>query len=282
MMGAFLITLREGLEAFLLVGILLAFLRKLGVPQFGKWIYVGVVAGIIASLAAAFVFQVVIDQFSNQRYQTMLMIGILLFAAVVLTYMAIWMQKQARAHTESMKKKLESLVTAGNLFGMVSLAFVAVLREGIETVLFFSALMYSGADVSLESGLIGAALGMGVSIVLVWMLMRGARNVPIQPFFRYTSLLIIVIAAGLLASAVNMMQSIDLISVLKGTLFNISWLLDDRGLIGTFLRALFGYNSSPTVLQFLCWAAYLLTAVSLWHRGYADKGTRAKGTANAR
>jgi high-affinity iron transporter len=277
MMAAFLITLREGLEAFLLVGILLAYLRKLGAPHYGKWIYLGVVFGVIASLAAAFVFQVVVDQFSNERYQTMLMIGILLFAAVVLTYMAIWMQKQAKAHTESMKKKLESMVTGGNLFGMVSLAFVAVMREGIETVLFFSALMYSGADVSLESGLIGAVLGLALSIVFVWALMRGARNMPIGPFFRYTSLLIIIIAGGLLASAVNMMQSIELITVMKDTLFNIAWLLDDRGLVGTFLRALFGYNSSPTSLQFLCWVAYLAVAVTLWHRGYAPKPQAKEG-----
>ncbi|GAB3445719.1 FTR1 family iron permease [Insolitispirillum peregrinum] len=268
MLAAFLITLREGLEAFLLVGILLAFLRKLDALHYAKWIYVGVAGGVVASLAAAFLFQVVIDQFSNAAYQTMMMIGILLFAAAVLTYMAIWMQKQARAQTESVKRKLEGFVTAGNLFGMISLAFVAVLREGVETVLFFSALMYSGAEVSLEAGLIGAALGLAVSIALVWMLLKSTRKIALQPFFRYTSLLIIIIAAGLLGSAVNMLQSVELVSVMTDHLFDISFILDDRGLIGTFLRALFGYNSSPTQLQFLCWALYLALAVTLWHRGY--------------
>lgn len=271
MSAAFLITLREGLEAFLLVGILLAFLRKLGAPQYAKWIYVGVGAGVVASIIAAFLFQVVIDQFSNAHYQHLLMIFILLFAAAVLTYMAIWMQKQARAHTESVKQKLEGYVTAGNMFGMVSLAFVAVMREGIETVLFFSALMYSGAEITLQGALIGAVTGLAASIILVWVLMRGTRNVPIQPFFRYTSLLIIIIAAGLFGSAINMMQSIDLVSILNTPIFDISWLLDDRGTFGTFLRALFGYNASPSGLQFLCWFAYLATAVWLWHRGYAAK-----------
>lgn len=275
MLAAFLITLREGLEAFLLVGILLAFLRKLDALQHAKWIYVGVAGGVVASLVAAFLFQVVLDQFSNAAYQNLLMIGILLFAAAVLTYMAIWMQKQAKAQTESVKKRLEGFVTAGNLFGMISLAFVAVLREGIETVLFFSALMYSGADVSLESGLIGAVLGMGLSIVLVWMLLKSTRKVPLQPFFRYTSLLIIIIAAGLLASAVNMMQSAELVMVMKDHLFDISFILDDRGVVGTFLRALFGYNSSPTQLQFVCWAVYLALAVLMWHRGYQQPKVKA-------
>lgn len=269
MLASFLITFREGLEAFLLVGIVLAYLRKLGAPQHGKWIYLGVLAGLIVSLAIAVVFQVVVDQFENERYQTMLMIGVLLVASVVLSSMALWMQRQAKAHTESVKRQLQGYVDSGNLLGMVLLSFVAVLREGFETVLFFSALTYSGQGVDLHSGLTGAALGLIAAVALVWVLMRGTRRVPLQPFFRYTSLLVIVIAAGLLGSAVNMMQSVGWISVLSAPLFDISHVLDDRGLFGTFLRALFGYNSSPTPLQFGCWLLYLSIAIALWRRGYA-------------
>lgn len=269
MLASFLITFREGLEAFLLVGIVLAYLRKLDASHHAKWIYAGVVAGLLVSLAGAVVFQVVLDQFENERYQTLLMIGVLLIAAVVLSTMALWMQRQARAHTESVKRQLEGFVRGGDVLGMVLLSFVAVLREGFETVLFFSALMYSGQGVTLESGAVGAVLGLAVSLVLVWALMRSTRRVPLQPFFRYTSLLVIVIAAGLLGSAVNMMQSVGLISVLTVPVFDISDILDDRGMIGTFLRALFGYNSSPTALQFGCWAVYLGIAVTLWRRGYA-------------
>lgn len=273
MLPSFLITFREGLEAFLLVGILLAFLRKLDAIHHAKWIYSGVVAGMIVSVAVAFLFQVVLDQFTNERYQGYLMIGILLFATTVLTYMALWMQKQARAQTESVKKKLEDYVSGGNLFGMVVLAFVAVLREGMETVLFFSALMYSGAEVTMEDGLIGAVLGIILSVALVWVLMRSTRKVPLQPFFRYTSLLIIIIAAGLLSSAVNMMQSVHLVALWMTPVFDISHVLDDRGVFGTFLRALFGYNSSPTGLQLASWLVYLGAALPLWHQGYAPVKT---------
>lgn len=268
MLASFLITFREGLEAFLLVGIVLAYLRKLDASHHAKWIYLGVAAGLVASLAGAVVFQVVVDQFDNERYQTMLMIGVLLVASVVLSSMALWMQRQARAHTESVKRQLQGYVDSGNLLGMVLLSFVAVLREGFETVLFFSALTYSGQGVELEAGAMGAALGLAAAIALVWLLMRGTRRVPLQPFFRYTSLLVIVIAAGLLGSAVNMMQSVGLITVLPAPLFDISHILNDRGLVGTFLRALFGYNSSPTPLQFGSWLLYLGIAVTLWRRGY--------------
>lgn len=282
MLPSFLITFREGLEAFLLVGILLTYLRKLDARQYARWIHLGVVAGVLVSLAVAVVFQLLVSQFDNERYQNYLMIGILLFATGVLTYMAIWMQKQAQAQTERVKAQLAALVTTGNLVGMVALAFIAVMREGVETILFFSALMYSGQGVTLESGLAGALLGLVASILLVWLLMRGARNVPLKAFFRYTSLLILVIAAGLLGSAVNMMQAAALIPAGGAPLFDIAHILDDRSTFGTFLRALFGYNSSPTPLQFGVWAIYLSVALVLWQRSYrAQPAARPAGSSHA-
>lgn len=269
MLASFLITLREGLEAFLLVGIILAYLRKLGAERYSDWIYAGVGAGLVASVGAAFVFQFVVSQFHSEYYRTLLMIVILLFAALVLSYMAVWMGKQAKAHTEEVKRQLEGYVSAGNVMGMVMLAFIAVLREGIETVLFFSALMYSGQGVTLQQGVIGALAGLAASIVLVWVLMRGTRRLPLQPFFRYSALLIVIIAAGLLGSSVNMMQSAELITVGTHPLFDISGILSDQGFIGTFLRALFGYNSSPTPVQFGAWALYLVIAITMWRRTYA-------------
>ena len=109
MFASFLITLREGLEAFLLVGIALSYLSKLNARQYNKYIYVGVFAGLILSLAIAVVFQVVVDQFSSELYRNILMAGILLFATVVLTYMAIWMQSQAKNQVEGMKKEIDDI-----------------------------------------------------------------------------------------------------------------------------------------------------------------------------
>jgi len=269
MLPSFLITFREGLEAFLLVGIILAYLTKLNARHYGRYIYVGVGAGVVASLVIAFLFQVVVDQFNNAQYQRYLMIFILMFAAVVLTYMAIWMQQQAKAHADQVKRHLEAHVSTGNLWGMIFLAFIAVLREGFETVLFFSALLYSGQGVTLKSGLTGAVIGLAASILLVWLLLRGTRQVPIRAFFRYTGLLVIVIAAGLLASAINMMQAADLLPVVVEQVFDIRFVLDDQGTFGTFLRALFGYNAAPTLLQFGVWAGYLAVFLVFWNRSYA-------------
>ena len=269
MFASFLITFREGLEAFLLVGIILSYLAKLGQSKHNKLIYLGVALGLIASLIVAFIFQFVVDQFDAHEYRNLLMAGILGFATLVLTYMAIWMQRQAKTQVSNMQQNIREILTTGNVFGLIFLAFLAVMREGFETVLFFSALMYSGqGDFSLQDGLIGAGAGLIASLVLVIVLMRGSRKVPLQAFFKWTSLLIIIIAAGLLSSASNMLQSADVLPVFQTAVFDISHILDDQGVFGTFLRALFGYNSSPNLLPLVIWFAYLAIFTVFWHRGY--------------
>jgi len=174
-----------------------------------------------------------------------------------------------------MTARIDAAIDGGNLFGLVLLAFLAVMREGFETVLFFSALVYSGQGVDLHQGLMGALAGLLVSVVLVWGLLRSTRKVALAPFFRWTGLLIIIIAAGLLSSAVNMLQAADVITFWTTPVFNISHILDDKGVFGTFLRALFGYNASPAGLQLLTWASYLIIFVTLWHRSYRPQGSAA-------
>lgn len=268
MLASFLITLREGLEAFLIVGIILSYLSRLQVKQYHKYIYLGVMLGIVVSLVLAYIFQVVIYGMENELYQHYLMIFILLFATLVLSYMVFWMSNQAKQIKGEIEENLERLVTAGNIAGMVFLAFLAVLREGFESVLFFSSLSI-GENISAKDGLIGASLGIVVSVVFVYALMKGVKNIPIKAFFKYTSLLILIIAGGLFGSAVSMMQASGLVPVFMPIVYDISHILDDRSLVGTFLRALFGYNSSPSLLHLLSWALYMSSAVILWKRTYA-------------
>lgn len=269
MFASFLITFREGLEAFLIVGIALSYLTKLNARQYHKYIYLGATVGLLLSLVIAVVFQFVIDQFSTDLYRNYLMAGILIFATIVLTYMAIWMQNQAKQQVADVQKNLDLMVSTGNVVGLVFLATLAVLREGFETILFFSALMYSGmGDFSAEQAIIGGVLGLALSVILVWMMLKGARKVPLAEFFRWTSLLIIIIAAGLLSSAINMLQAAELLPVIHAQVFDISHILDDRGVFGTFLRALFGYNSSPSLLQLSTWVLYMSLFSVMWNRSY--------------
>ncbi|MCB8838182.1 FTR1 family protein [Aurantimonas sp. VKM B-3413] len=270
MLVTFLIAFRESLEAFLLVGILIAYLKRMDAGRYVKWIYVGVAAGVLASLLGAFVLQVVVDQFSNDVYRAYLSAGIMIAATIALTYMAIWMQKQAKAQTAHATQQLESYVTAGNVFGVAILAFISVWREGLETVLFFSALAYTGETISLPGFLVGVL----AAIVLVWVLISGTRKVPLGTLFRWTSLLLIVVAAGLLGSAVNTLQGVDILPGSITPLFDLSGILPDQDGIGAFLRGLFGYNASPTLLQFAVWIAFLVNAIVLWSRSYTSTPAR--------
>ncbi|WP_108060764.1 FTR1 family iron permease [Poseidonibacter lekithochrous] len=268
MLASFLITFREGLEAFLIVGIILSYLGKLQATKYKKFIYLGVLIGVVISIIIAYIFQVVIYGMDNETYQHYLMIFILLFATLVLSYMVVWMANQSKQIKGEIEENIKKLVTAGNIAGMVFLAFLAVLREGFETVLFFSSLSFS-ESITLEDGLIGAFSGLVLSIVLVYFLMRGAKNIPIKSFFKYTGLLILIIAGGLFGSAVSMMQAADLLPTFIPVVYDISFILDDRGLFGTFLRALFGYNSSPTFMHLISWAVYMSTAILLWRKTYS-------------
>ena len=268
MLASFLITFREGLEAFLIVGIILSYLGKLQAQKYNKFIYLGVLVGIIVSLFIAYIFQVLIFGMDNEVYQHYLMIFILLFATSVLSYMVVWMANQSKQIKGEIEENLKNLVTTGNILGMVFLAFLAVLREGFETVLFFSSLTVT-EDFSMQDGLIGAIIGLLLSIILVYALIKGVKNVLIKSFFKYTGLLILIIAGGLFGSAVSMMQASELIPIFVPMVYDISFILDDRGIFGTFLRALFGYNSSPTLLHLVSWALYMITAIYLWRKNYS-------------
>ena len=263
MIATFLITFREGLEAFLLVGILLAYLDRLEARNKAIWIWLGVLAGVIVSVLAAFILQVVVNQFDNAAYRLMLTIAIMLTAVLILSYMALWMQKQAKAHSQAAQAQLAAHVSAGRVLGIAALAFVSVLREGIETVLFLSALGYGGHEVSPAWGLAGLLL----SAVLVWILLRTTQKVPLTQFFRGTSLLLIVIAAGLLSSVVNQLQALGVELGSTTPIFDLSDVLSDTTGFGIFLRGLFGYNATPTLAQFATWLVFLGTAATLWWRG---------------
>ncbi|MEM9631888.1 MAG: FTR1 family protein [Pseudomonadota bacterium] len=265
MFGTFLIVFREGLEAFLLVGILLAYLRKLEATRYSIWIFAGAIAGALVAFATAFVFQFVVSEFHSKAYRLLLTAAIMLLAACVLTYMAIWMQKQAKEMTGSAKEHLREYVSTGNVIGVAFLSFISVWRESMETILFLSALMFSGVQISWIGGVLGAVLAMA----LVWLMMRGARHVPIGSFFRWSSLLVLIIAAGLLSSATNILQGLGYLPGPTTALFDLSPILPDTGGPGEFLRGLFGYDASPTPLQFAVWLVFMLTALTLWHRAYS-------------
>ncbi|VAX20959.1 hypothetical protein MNBD_NITROSPINAE04-1242 [hydrothermal vent metagenome] len=260
MTGGLLISFREGLEAFLVVGIILSFLTRIDLKRYHKWVYAGVGLGLVTAFALAFFFQLFYSGFQSARAELYIKIGIMGFAVLMLTYMLVWMARNSRRIKGSVEKRLDDIVSAGNILALVFMAYLAILREGFETVLFLGALY--GAKMG-EAALYGSLIGLALAIAVTTAIFKGMKKVPIHLFFKITGALVLVIAAGLLNNMVGIMQDINLLPVVKSAVFDISWLMSDSSDVGIFFKALFGYTSAPSLLQIVSYMAYMTGSVYL-------------------
>jgi high-affinity iron transporter len=257
--AAFLVALREGIEAALIISILLAYLRQIKQTDRQYLVWWGTGLAIVVSVAVGAVIFAAGAEFEGTGEQVFE--GLVTLAAVgVLTWMIFWMRRQgARVKSELQDKVDAALMTGGLALG--GLAFVAVVREGIETALFIFA---AAKGTAVDSGgvweqLLGATLGLAVAAALGVLLYRGGIRMNLRTFFRYTGALLIVVAAGLFAFGVHELQEAGWLPFLTGTAFDISGSLPDDSGLGGILRAIFGYQANPTWLEVVAWVGYLVT-----------------------
>jgi high-affinity iron transporter len=259
MIAAFLITLREGLEAALIVGIVLGVLRKLGCANRSRPVWVGVLVAVVASIVAGLVFNGLGVAFEGRGEEIFEGVAMLL-AAGVLTWMIFWMQRQGRQIQMELESDVRRAVTTGSAWALFSLAFVAVVREGIETVLFLTAAAFSATP---AQTLTGGALGLVIAVVLGWLMFVVGKRLDVRSFFRGTSILLILFAAGLVAHGVHELQEAALLPTFVEHVWDINFVLDERGPVGTFLKALFGYNGNPSLLEVIAYSAYFVVVGSM-------------------
>jgi len=257
--AAFLVALREGIEAALIISILLAYLRQIGRADMQHLVWWGAGLAVVVSVAIGTVIFAAGAEFEGTGEQVFE--GLVTLAAVgVLTWMIFWMRRQgARVKSELQEKVDAALMTGGLAIGL--LAFVTVVREGIETALFIFA---AAKGTAVESGgvweqLLGAALGLVLAAGLGVLLYRGGIRMNLRTFFRYTGALLIVVAAGLFAFGIHELQEAGWLPFLTGTAFDISGTVPDDSGVGGILRALFGYQANPTWLEVVAWVGYLVT-----------------------
>ncbi len=263
MTGGLLITFREGLEAFLVVGIILSYLSRVNMKRYHKWVYAGVGLGLASAFVLAFLFQLFYSGFESARAELHIKIGIMGFAVVVLTYMLVWMARNSRYIKGFVEKQLDEIVSAGSVFALAFMAYLAILREGFETVLFLGALY--GNEMG-AAALYGSLIGLALALAVTTAIFKGMRKVPIRLFFKITGALILVIAAGLLNNMVGIMQDINMLPVVKSAVFDLSWLMSDSSDVGIFFKALFGYTSAPSLLQITAYMMYFTGSVYLLNR----------------
>lgn len=271
--AAFLITLREGIEAALVVSIILAYLNTIGRRDRHRVVWTGVGAAIAVSLVAGTVLFLTVGAISETSERTAEIIeGIgSLLAVAVLTWMIFWMRRQARYIKGELQERVDMALASGSTLALGALAFFVVVREGLETALFLFGTIREEVVGSVALGYVGAGLGLVVAALLGVLIYKGGIRLNLRTFFKVTGILILVVAAGLFAYGIHELQEVGWITVGTATAFDISGVLSDEGTVGALLRALFGYNADPTVLELVAWLGYLLVTGFLFLRPHRER-----------
>lgn len=269
MIGSALILLREGLEAALIVAIVLAYLRKLGRRDRFGTVWAGAAAATaIATAVGVTLFLTVGELTGDARKLTFA--AIMVTAAAVLTWMIFWMGRQARLIKGELQAKVDTALVAGSMTALAAVVFFGVLREGIETALFF--LAAAGQSSTLDS-LAGGALGLTAALVLAYAFYRGASWLDLRQFFAISGALVLLFAAGLLSRAVAEIQVASAIPTFWYPVFDASSLgvLSVHNFSGQLLRGLFGWDPAPSIEQLALWAGYVGVVGGLYFRTLARR-----------
>ncbi len=262
--------LREGVEAALILAIICAYLARTGNRRHFPKIFAGAGLAIVLSALLGIAIFVTVGSF-QEPYEQLFEAATLILAAGVVTWMLFWMRRQAGSVKSELQAAVDRALTDGSASALAFLAFIAVVREGVETSLF---LVGQAASARAEGGAIwvlaGALVGLAIAAVLGVGFYHGSRRLNLGTFFRWTGVALVFIAAGLLGRAIHELVEIGVITFGTQTLFDISAILphDERGgsLIGQFLAALFGYTSTPEVTAFVVWLTYIVVVLSLYLR----------------
>lgn len=254
MLANFLIGLREGLEAALVVGIIAAYLVKTRNVAKLPAMWVGVAAAVLLSLAVGALLAFSSASLSFEAQEAFG--GFMSFIAVgFVTWMIFWMRRTARTIKAELEGKLESALSMGT-YALAAMAFVAVAREGLETSVFIWAAVQSTDQTTVP--IVGAVLGLATAVLLGWLLYKRAVKINLALFFKITGVGLVIVAAGVLAYGVHDLQEARILPGLNNHAFDISSTIPLSSWYGTLLKGAFNFNPTPTWLELGAWLAYLI------------------------
>ncbi len=273
-MASFLVMLREGVEAALIVGILLAYLRTLQLRREARWVWAGTISAASLSVIAGIAIFSTIGSL-NERAEEIAEGLVAWVAAGLLTWMVFWMGSQARHIRGRLESEVDSALTSGGAGALTAIAFFAVLREGLESALFLISTTVGADSDGLQ--LMGGLLGLGAAIVIGYLIYRGGTRIDIRVFFRVTGVLIVLFAAGLVAKGIHEFQEVGLLPALVDPLWNLGILDPDTSVAGQFGKSLFGWRPDPSLLMVIGYLAYLLPIGAAFLSGRGVRKTSAQG-----
>lgn len=260
LLGSGLIGLREGLEASIVVMILVAFLVKSDRRDALKWVWLGVAAAIAMTAGVFLTIQYGAYTIKDLAAEAIAGIASLLAVAIV-TSMVLWMRRASASLSGELREGMAKALDTGAL-AVTALAFLAVGREGFETALF----MVGYAAAESVWPLLGLLAGVALAAAIAWGMYAGAIRINLSKFFRYTGAFLIVVAAGILSYGVGALQTVGWLPGATARAFDITSWMDWTSWYGQAVQGIFNVHPTPTVLQFLCWLAYLVIVLSLFLR----------------
>lgn len=254
MLPSFLLALREGVEAALIIGILFGALRKLDRMDLSSRVWFGALSAIGVSILGAVGLTIAgmsLEGTAEQVFEGVTM----LVAAGLLTWMIFWMHRQSRFLRGKIENNVRQAIGHTGGMALFWVAFLAVVREGIELALLLVAV---GMTTGAMQNLTGSVLGLAAAVALGWLLFTSTRRLPLGRFFQVTNILLIFFAAGLVAHGVHEFNEAGLIPSVIEHLYNINPVLDEKSVIGQLLTALFGYNGNPSLTESIAYVGYFL------------------------
>ncbi len=277
MLAPFLIMLREGLEAALIVGIIAGYLRQTGRGQWLPAVWIGIFLAVATALFAGAVLQLLSAGFP-QKAQEMFEAAIGFIAVFVLVCMVFWMKRAARSIKRELQSSVDTALAGGAAWGLIGMVFLATAREGLESIFFLLAVFQQSPSAAAP---VGALLGVLVAVAAGWAIYAGALRLDLRRFFRWTGVFILFVAAGLLAGAVKALHEAGLWNGLQRVVWDISHVLPETGPVGTVLSGLLGYREAPTLGEVIVYAVFLAVTLLLFLRPVAPAAIPAKSLSDA-
>jgi FTR1 family protein len=255
----FVIGLREGLEASLIVGIIAAFLAAQQRRDALRWVWVGVLSAASVCAAVGITLHIVGEELPRKQQEGLETI-IAVVAVGAVTWMIVWMKRHAPTLSRDLRDNTAAALATGSALGLIGMAFLAVLREGLETAVFLVAAFNASSNVA--SAALGAVLGLAVSIAIGYGIFRGGVRLDLAKFFKVTGVLLAFVAAGLLSKALHTAHEAGWWNALQGQSLNLSAPLPDGSIRATLFTGIFGLDPRPTTGELLIWALYLVPTIA--------------------
>jgi len=280
MLSGFLLAVREGFEAVLVLSIVIGVLHKMGRRELVPSVWAGTASAIVGSFLIAVGLNLLGSTFEGPG-EPVFEGSALLLAAAVLTWVNFWMRKQSGPLADKIESQASLANPSRARRALFFLSFLTVIREGAELSVFLLAVALTTSRLQ---ELAGALLGIAAAVLLGWALLSGSRRMNIKLFFRYTNIFLILFAAGVVGLGIGEFNEIGWIPAIMSPLWNLSRLLPNQSLVGQILHTLVGYISSPSLTQVIAYLGYLglLAGILVWRRHPSPAATAPQAVASHR